>query len=302
MEAALNGLADGYAFVPIFLCEVTVTVGKQQRLKPWYCSVGIKCMRSVVQDTRDFGALFTWTGELGAQFAFPVALEVWGDVRVEIYRHRRLDPTSKRTLCMFTTFNTAFHGGKERLVLSKHKIDILHKDRANKHTPAHFAMTLHFQPRDAEATASKASKAWRVANRLSFESICESLGSPVTYRKGQVILADGDGKGNSFFYCTRGAVEGVVPLPSHTHDHLHGMDVPEHTHQTLPVKVPCLTIRGRVPPPDHSLSFSLSLSRSLFLALSFSQSLRLSLSLSLSFFLSLSVSLSLSLARFLREQ
>ena len=84
---------------------------------------------------------------------------------------------------MFTTFNTVFYGGKERqreakrgkerqreakrgkerLVLSKHKIDILHKDRAYKHTcpPAHFAMTLHLQPRDAEATASKAR---RVAN------------------------------------------------------------------------------------------------------------------------------------------
>ena len=255
-------------------------------------------MRSVVQDSRDFCALFTWTGELGAQFTFPVELEVWGDVRVEIYWHKRLDPWSKRTLCMFTTLNTAFHGGKDRLVLSKHKIDILHKDRANKHTPAHFAMTLHFQPRDAEATASKPRRA---ANRLSFESICESLGSPVTYRKGQVILADGDGKGSSFFYCTRGAVKGVVPLPSHTHDHLHGMDVPEHTHQTLPVKVPCLTIRGRVPPPHHSLSLSLSLPPSLFLALSFSQSLFLSLSLSLSIF-SLSLCLSLSLARFLREQ
>ena len=205
---------------------------------------------------------------------------------------------------MFTTFDTVFYGGKERqreakrgkerLVLNKHKIDILHKDRANKHTPAHFAMTLHFQPRDAEATASKPRRA---ANRLSFESICESLGSPVTYRKGQVILADGDGKGSSFFYCTRGAVEGVVPLPSHTHDHLHGMDVPEHTHQTLPVKVPCLTISGRVPPPHHSLSLSLSLSLplsfslSLYLNLSFSRSLLLSV-----FSLSLSVSLSLLLA------
>ncbi len=239
MEAALNGQVDPYAMVPIYLTEVLVSVGLHQEYTPWYCSISIKCMRTVVLDSLDFGSLYSWTGKRGETFSFPVGLEVWGDVRVDIYRHKSLNPKSRRKLSFFCIFNTAFYASKRRLVLSKNHVDMLHKDKENKLTNWDFNTTLSFHPSESASV--------RVMQRKWFESMIEYIGTGKVFKKGETIIDDMDYNGESFFYCTSGAIEAVVRgnTPKDDDDnHPHGLYVPEGR-EAKPKKVPCSTIQGR---------------------------------------------------------
>lgn len=239
MEAVVNGQVDPYAMVPTYLSEIRLSVGPQQQYAPWYCSVSIKCMRTVIFDSLDFGSLYSWTGRTGEEFSVPVGLEVWGDVRIEIFRHKSLNPKSKRKLCFFCIFNTTFYAGKRRLVLKKNKVDMLHKDKQNKLTTADFNMTLYFE---LSETTSVMQRAW-------FESVCAYIGKPSQYVKGEIVIGDEDFNSESFFICTRGALEGVIHGDAQSGDHkqdhhLHGLYVPEGR-EAKPKKIPCSTIQGR---------------------------------------------------------
>jgi hypothetical protein len=230
MEAVLNGQVDPYAQIQLHLSEITLMVGPKQAISPWHCSISVKCMRTIVFDSLDFGSLHTWTGKVGEVFSFRLpAMDVWGDVRIEIYKHKKLDAKSKRTLELWTCFHTNFYEHRRKVVFRKRKVDILHKDKQNFVTPPDFELTLHLQQPTLELESR-----W-------FHSIVEKIGSPAKYSRGDTILSP---NGDGFFYCVHGALEVVVKSEGghHHHHRQHGLYV---TGKQDYNKVPCVGICGR---------------------------------------------------------
>jgi hypothetical protein len=130
MEALLYGrVLEPYRVVVLRLASFSMTVGIARRERPWHCSFRLLASRTPIFDSlhspyraastrpappaslnssRD-RTLFEYTGAPGSEFVIPVGLDVWGDVRLEVYRHRRPSPISKRSLCLFCVFNTLFY-------------------------------------------------------------------------------------------------------------------------------------------------------------------------------------------------
>ena len=150
LEAVLYSGVDVLAMHKLFLPRISLPVGELHASKPLYISVVVSCMRYPIFDTINLGNEQVWTlgGNCGDVVTLPINVIVWGDVRVQIFRHKTLSRTSPRKLFAFVVFNTAFYRHETHLTLPKSKIDVINKDKGNKKVDEDFYIRIQL---DSEA-------------------------------------------------------------------------------------------------------------------------------------------------------
>jgi hypothetical protein len=136
----------------------------------------------------------------------PVDKVVWGDVRVEVFRHKKQCPKSPRQLIFFTVFNTNMHSGKSEITFEKLWVDKLHKDRKHKLLEESFYITMKLSRDEQDSEWMRTEK--------SFEEIFKAAAVLKTFRKGDVVISE-DEKRRQLVLIESGDVEGVNYGPKH---------------------------------------------------------------------------------------
>ena len=135
LEAVLYGQIDPHHAAPRLLTDFALSSsplaanpagaaaassGSSARA-PWLLSWRVLCARSVVFDSRDCGVLkqhcFSLSSPGAATTRFPVQVEVWGDVRLEVYRHSSRSVSSGRVLCLWYVSPSYWHAHDDVYVL-----------------------------------------------------------------------------------------------------------------------------------------------------------------------------------------
>ena len=129
LEAVLYGQIDPHHAAPRLLSDFTLScsplasnpAGSAAGAAPWLLSWRVLCARSVVLDSRDCGVLkqhcFSSSSPGAATTRFPVQVEVWGDVRLEVYRHSSRSASSGRVLCLWYVSPSCGHAYDDVYVL-----------------------------------------------------------------------------------------------------------------------------------------------------------------------------------------
>lgn len=88
----------------------------------------------------------------------PVNQAIWGDARIDVYRHvnkyrgTSLFGSKKRHLCYACIHTNFYGGGQTEITFPKRKLDIQSKDKANRSTDANFALTMHISPPEVQVS------------------------------------------------------------------------------------------------------------------------------------------------------
>ena len=203
LEAILYSKIDALAHDPVMLSDITVGNDRLLADVPWYISFSVRCCRYPVFDSlnQDGSAVHVLGGSRDKElFVLPVRASVWGDVRVDFYKHASRDKDSKRKLAFFVIFNTSFYKGRSALVLSKARIDMLGKDTQHKLVSKRFYISLNFDQRpSADPTLEYEAALWRLV---------KTYASRVSYSKGDTIVAENT-KRRCLDFIDSGCVEGV---------------------------------------------------------------------------------------------
>ncbi len=64
-------------------------------------------------------------GEDGDMCTFPANVMVWGDVRIDVYKHTKKVHESKRKAMCYMVLNTCFYGDQTEIKFPKNKLDML---------------------------------------------------------------------------------------------------------------------------------------------------------------------------------
>jgi len=105
LEAVLYGGIDPLEMHKLLLTNIQLPVGELQAKRPLYLSVMVRCLRYPVFDScNDNETPTVWIlgGSCGDVCTFPVQTVVWGDVRIEIFRHTTCNKSSPRKLFAFS--------------------------------------------------------------------------------------------------------------------------------------------------------------------------------------------------------
>ncbi len=57
--------------------------------------------------------------------SFPANVMVWGDMRIDLYRHAKKFNSSKRKAICYMVLNTCFYGDQGEIRFPKNKLDML---------------------------------------------------------------------------------------------------------------------------------------------------------------------------------
>lgn len=217
LEAMLYSGIDGISDSPMGLSHITVPNDVMLHDKPWYMSFTIRCCRYPVFDS------LTGQGNnvhvLGGSrertlYKWPVSASVWGDVRINFYRHEKYDKSSKRKLCFFVIFNTSFYVGRPSLSLKKSRLDMLGKDTENKLLSDSFHISIEF-----DEVASELHRIRAIASEALLWKLVREFGTPVKYEKGDVIVAE-NSESRCLAFIDSGSVESVCH-DVHVNQYMH---------------------------------------------------------------------------------
>jgi len=210
LEAVLYSGIEPFAVHKICISHMTMPVDILRAKTPWYLSYTVQCVRAPVFDSNNFSnELLHYGGHCGDTFVLPLDVVVWGDVRVQIFRHKNKNTNSSRKLIAFIIFNPAFYPDKHMIKFKKSKIDVMNKDKSNKSTTEDFSITLHISPEDAE----------QIRIEAEFREIFKLHGTRIQIPKGEWVIEE-DEEAERILLITEGDVEGVVeetPDPSNVH-------------------------------------------------------------------------------------
>ena len=185
LEAMLYSGVDGLALDAMLLTSITVPNDVLLVSTPWYISFSILCNRYPVYDSLNGDGckvhLLGGTKDRST-FVWPVNVVVWGDVRIDFYRHSRLDKQTKRRLSFFVVFNSSFYVGRPALVLKKSRIDILGKDQKHKCVSSDFWISFNFDGRPSANSILRC--------EANFWSLVKQFGTPVSFVKGEIMVAE----------------------------------------------------------------------------------------------------------------
>ena len=120
---------------------------------------------------------------------------VWGDVRLDFFKHADSSRQSKRKLAFFLVFHTAFYTGEVSLEFGKKKLDILCKDSKNKKTDSDFEV-------DLRVSYDPSSHAL-LSQEETFKKLVMRQGTKMTFTAGQTILKANENKVRKFESCIR---------------------------------------------------------------------------------------------------
>ena len=125
-------------------------------------------------------SLISLGGSIDDFIIFPLNSTVWGDVRLDFYKHKSSSPFSKKKLVFFLVFHTAFYTGEISLEFGKKKLDILCKDNKGKSTDSNFEVDLRisYDP-NANELMSQEDK---------FKALVMRQGTKLSYKAGQTII------------------------------------------------------------------------------------------------------------------
>ena len=138
-------------------------------------------LRAPLLDSRNVSeSLITLGGSCEDFIVFPLNAMVWGDVRLDFYKHADSSRHSKRTLAFFLVFHTAFYAGKVSLEFGKKKLDILCKDNKGKKTDSNFEIALRISY-DSDANDL-------MRQEEIFKTLVMRHGTKLTFSTGQTIL------------------------------------------------------------------------------------------------------------------
>jgi hypothetical protein len=206
LEAILYNGIDGICDSPIGLSHITVPNDIMLQDKPWYMSFIIRCGRYPVFDSLNSkGRNVHLLGGSRERklYQWPVSASVWGDVRIDFYRHAQFEKSSKREMCFFLVFNTSFYIGKQSLFLKKSRIDKLGKDTQNKLVSDKFYVSIDFDEMPSEQHKNRT-----LAHEVRLWNLVRMYGTAVRYEKGDVIVAE-NSLDRSLIFIDSGNVEGV---------------------------------------------------------------------------------------------
>jgi len=203
LEAMLYNKIDALANEPMFMGDVSMRNDRMLADVPWYISLTVRCNRYPVFDSlnQEGSSVHVLGGSRDKEiFVWPIRASVWGDVRVDFYRHTTRDKDSKRKLAFFVIFNTCFYSGRPSLVLNKSRIDMLGKDTQHKLVTERFYVSFNFDQRpSAHYTLEREAALWQLV---------KTYGTRVSYVKGDIIVEENTTR-NCLTFVESGRVEGV---------------------------------------------------------------------------------------------
>jgi len=203
LEAVLYSGIDPLEMNKVLLNRITLPVGELQAHRPMYISVMVRCLRYPIFDSCNTSHDRVWVlgGNVGDTVALPMEVIVWGDVRVEIYRHTTEQKSSPRKLFAFCVFNTAFYKDRDHITFAKPKIDILNKDRGHLIVHEDFWLTLQMEPgADHELLRLEAKT----------RQIFYKYGTRSTISPGDWLIRGSGFLEDNLYLIASGSVEGVV--------------------------------------------------------------------------------------------
>jgi PTEN phosphatase family protein len=203
LEAVLYNGVDVLALNKIFFSRIALPVDEIQERIPFYLSVMVTCMRYPVFDScnTEEDTVKAMTGHPGDIISIPINTVVWGDVRVELFKHKTHSKDSPKKLFAFCVFNTAFYKDKTHITWEKAKIDVINKDKAHVRVGKDFSITLHLEPNCQHSV-------------LQFESktrqIFYKYGQRRTLEPGDCLVRGTEFLEDKIFLISSGSVEGLV--------------------------------------------------------------------------------------------
>mmetsp|Transcript_55748 Transcript_55748/g.116628 ORF Transcript_55748/g.116628 Transcript_55748/m.116628 type:complete len:760 (-) Transcript_55748:1370-3649(-) len=205
VEAVLYCDINPFATPKMALLKLSFLIGPKFRKRPWYISFSVACMRAPILDSNSSNgnlcsSLFLLGGDTSA-CELAVNTAVWGDVRIDFFRHSDSSPQSNRKLAFFLGFHTGFYHGKKLLCFPKAKLDILCKDHKHKLTDENFAVTLDVS--DGQTNLEQ------IRIEARFCELVARLAFRVKFAKGDFIIKSDNTK-DAIFVILSGTVEGVV--------------------------------------------------------------------------------------------
>jgi hypothetical protein len=146
-------------------------------------SFTISCLRAPILDSRNISHSLISLGGSGDDFIiFPLNSTVWGDVRLDFYKHQSNRPFSKKKLVFFLVFHTVFYtqAGEISLEFGKKKLDVLCKDNKGRLTDSNFEVDLRisYDPNANEL----------MLYEDKFKALVMRQGTRITYTAGQTII------------------------------------------------------------------------------------------------------------------
>jgi len=235
MEAAIYGKVSPYRMPMMYLESIRLPVGQQQKERPFYISFVVRCMRAPLLDSVDKFGVLAWDDHKGTVCALPAGLGLWGDVRIEFFRHANGTPKSKRKLAFFVMFNTAFYQGGSQIVFSKSRVDMLHKDKANKVAGPDFKMALCFQDNEGQLAGT--------GSMQYFQELCRSAGESVHLCEQDRL----DSEPGELLVIIEGSVQKAFSeLPISPGECHHPLGNVVHASHEMPQRVPAVSIQGPI--------------------------------------------------------
>jgi hypothetical protein len=145
-------------------------------------SFTISCLRAPILDSRNVSHSLISLGGSGDDdfIIFPLNSTVWGDVRLDFYKHQSSSPYSKRKLVFFLVFHTSFYSGEISLEFGKKKLDVICKDNKGRLTDRNFEVDLRisYNPNANEL----------MLQEDKFKALVMRQGTKLTYTTGQTII------------------------------------------------------------------------------------------------------------------
>ena len=213
LEAVLYSGVDPLEMHRVLLTAISLPVGEIQVNQPLHISVMVRCLRYPVFDScnNDVETVWTLTGEEGKVITFPINCIVWGDVRVEIFRHKTQLKSSARKLFAFCVFNTAFYKEETSITFQKSKLDVINKDRANLIVNGDFYMTMRFDPHSDHELLRLDAK----TRQVFFQ-----YGNRIVLQAGDAVVRSGNTE-DHIYLLSSGSLEGVVDEHNLVDSHFH---------------------------------------------------------------------------------
>ena len=150
-------------------------------------SFTVSCSRAPLSDSRNVnGSLISLGGSPEGFLVFPLNFAVWGDVRIDFYKHANSSRNSKKTLAFFLVFHTAFYTGKTSIEFGKKKLDMLCKDSKGKKTDSNFEVSLRISYDQNENNL--------MGNEEMFRKLVMREGTKMTFATGQTVLKANENK------------------------------------------------------------------------------------------------------------
>ena len=208
LEAVLYSGISPLSMNKMLCTNISLPVSSTQKIRPLYFSVMIRCLRYPVFDSCNSEEESVWVleGEAGDSNTCQVNTIVWGDVRVEIFKHKTKLKTSPRKLFAFMVFNTAFYNGKTHITWKKPKIDVINKDKKHLIVDEDFYVTFQFDPHGDHELLRLEAK----ARQLFYDH-----GDCISLDTGEWMISEEDFATSSLYLVASGSVEGVVTEIAH---------------------------------------------------------------------------------------